>query len=238
MNIRENLRFPVRRKPLVFRVFEALRANAVQMNGAAQGSPGARPVGHLVVVSGLKASGKTTFLNSLASRSLSPEIEAALPDDTARWRSVVAEQSDYWLPEVRRGIGGLVLHYDLYRLVRHGPTDAAAETLRLAKSLTLVNIRPPIERLIAQFSARSAKEARRKLLGRGAEPGSPIEAGKAIALRTRILEQYATPGFAEKVYTDWDSLVAAAEAPGDLSIVEIAPAGTAEAPGWVLLSRA
>ena len=149
---------------------------------------GQKRIGHLVLVAGISASGKTSLLARLRD---DPVIRARLDLPALRPRIVNAMD----LGDLPQGfIPSLVIHYDLMRPIRHGfesySDDPALLVLREAHLLHSVIL------------AQSVPELRNRLCARFPDPTAKMR-----------YEKFAEPGFVVGRYRKWlaywDSLASA-----------------------------
>jgi hypothetical protein len=186
-------------------------------------------IAHLLVVSGPSGSGKTTFLRQLAAGRLSPELIAALPAGAGQWpetngfgirrRARVSRDT-----QGRRVVEGVVLHYDIMRVV-DTMIDAYADDptllgLDLADEVSVAVIRAPAERLARQVLQKrpdpgrveamlKAFERRLRLAMRPKRRAVYREA--TFEKRRELLARcYAEPHFLQECYERWESFMRAA----------------------------
>jgi hypothetical protein len=183
-------------------------------------------IARLLVVSGASGSGKSTFLRQLAASRLPPELAAALPFGASEWpetngfgirgRTRVSRDA-----QGRRVLEGVVLHYDITRvvdtLIDDYPDDPTLLGLDLADEIAVVLIRAPAERLIRQL-----REKRPDPGGLGAALKG-LERRIRLALRPkrravyrdaafrerrqRLARLYAEPGFLDDRYRRWEAFL-------------------------------
>ena len=133
----------------------------VQHNVSAP-NPSSLGIEHLLVVAAPSGAGKSTFVHLMVSAQLSPDVRACLPPDVENWRQVKGGEHYLWLAAVTQesaqtGIRGVVLDYDMTRgvvLKADYADDPALKLLKLGRTITIVNLRPPLERIISQLAYR------------------------------------------------------------------------------------
>jgi hypothetical protein len=218
-------------------------------------SPGLR-IRHLLVVAGPSGAGKSTFLRQLQSGALAQQVEQMLPSGARHWpqtngyriRGRATEEAGENGGKV---IDGLVLHYDIMRVVgtsiENYADDATLAALSQADQISAVLIRPPHACLLHQIAAKPTEpggiafllkrmERRLRRLARPArmrvysEPRSDVR-------HAMLRRKYVNPGFLEERYTAWRAyLEEAAGARLRRSPVVVAPEGSAGAPRFGLLA--
>lgn len=226
--------------------------------GPAHSLPLAQPIGHLLIVAGPHGSGKSTFLNLLAADALPDEIKALLPPGAGGWVQTsvmkVFKPADADAATGDAGARGVALHYNILRPHVRGLADYASDPslklIDLAEDVTVVTLRPPLPRLIAQFAARSAVQqaaapwptrARRAVVdqlywfGRVALPTGlqralsiPSERAHDLSGRFgRVVRLYQQPGWLEARYERWNAFVDTTAAAGKcLRILHVEPVET------------
>ncbi len=132
---------------------------------------------HLLVVAAPSGAGKTTFVNQLISRGSAADITAHLPAGAEHWMRVKHGQHKQWLPTVTTApedLSGVILEYDLTsrRAAVSYQTDPALRLLRMARRITVVNLKAPAEQLITQIAyretgARTKQSVSQRRLGWG-----------------------------------------------------------------------
>jgi hypothetical protein len=174
-------------------------------------------IGHLVVVAGHSGSGKSTFVEKLAAADLPREIMARLPFGAEKWIQLKTAGADFWFPLViesakRKAIPGAVFHYNIVRrkLVDFDyHSDRALEVMKLAKRITVVNIRPSSEQIVSQLVYREVEAPTKrkrfigKLLRRGAELARPALMLLVRVFREALIVRYK---LLHGVYRLWDKL--------------------------------
>jgi hypothetical protein len=196
---------------------------------------------HLIVVAGLKGAGKSTFIQSIRQRTLSPAIAALLPQGAARWPEFPAGEAATWLPVLlqdSRSTRTGILHYDLDHFSRAGKRHASATAMTLARNLTVINMVPTLAQLTSQFNRRESQALLLHQLGPSSNnAGNATSAERIRIRRSRVLNLYATPGWADEMLLSWNAFVREAAAGANLLILEIEPEGVSGAvPGWRLKS--
>ena len=155
----------------------------------------------LLVVSGPSGSGKTTFLNQLASRSLPPDLTAALPPGASEWPQTNGFGIHGRIGAMRDEAGrlmleGVVLHYDIMRvfetMIDRYEDDPALIGLSLADDISVVLIRAPVETLVRQVHQKPPDP------GRIAAALKAVERGIRLALRPKGRPVYGEAVFAER----------------------------------------
>ena len=133
-------------------------------------------ISHVLLVAGPSGAGKSAFLSELAAGRLQPDVLAHLPHSADSWREVWCNRPKDWqsflMPAAPR-LPGLAVHYDItLKWLTLGPAlghDPFWQVLDRCQSVTLVNIRPPRERLLDQWThahlgVRGVWNVRRKTL--------------------------------------------------------------------------
>ena len=117
-------------------------------------------VAQALIVAGPSGAGKTAFLRALAAGQVRPALMAELPPGAERWPVVCAGHPDQWSffdrdAEGDRGPAGVAVHYDVTTAwhwhKRSFLQDPFWGLLRDCPMITWVEIRPPRDRLIAQW---------------------------------------------------------------------------------------
>lgn len=201
-------------------------------------------IGHLLIVSGPSASGKSAFLRELSLGRLPREIAEALPADAATWPRTNGDRLSGGL--LRRLLArerspeGLVLHYDFMRvfetLIADYSEDPALSVLGEAERVTVVVLRPDPERLVAQMERKSAAPMERRrfarrvrrVLRRLQNPARQFvyASGSAPARHSRLSALYKTQGFVDAWYERWAAFLSRRKPElVRLTVVVVAPAG-------------
>jgi hypothetical protein len=126
----------------------------------------------VLLVAGPSGAGKSTFIDLLTRGQLPPEIEAELPHGAGRWPHLEANdllkrgiRADSALLERLHGGEGIVLHYDIAFIYRHGieeyERDPAA-ALFAGDNCTIVCLKPARDRLMCQFTSRRERHLQNK----------------------------------------------------------------------------
>ena len=113
----------------------------------------------LIVVAGPSGAGKSTFLAKLAAGELPSEISAWLPP-AQKGPQLEKNEHECWLPylkeiSARAQIPGVVLHYKL--ALRDFDKDPALQILNMAETITIVNLKQSVERLVKQLVHRESR---------------------------------------------------------------------------------
>jgi hypothetical protein len=168
-------------------------------------------VRHLVVVAGPSGAGKTTFINHLTTEQLPKEIAERFPP-TEKWVHVedrdVREHGFSFLTlaakRERVEIPDVVLHYKLTKTIYHD--DPALNVLKIAKTITVVTLRPRVERLISQLIHRDFRSRSK-----------------------RKLHCYQESGWLDDLYRDWQSYLQSLEAErGNIKQIFLEPDSAAQ----------
>src|SRR5919106_4497067 len=105
---------------------------------------------HLLLVAGPGGGGKSTFMAMLAASRLPTEVQRLLPARAERWPQSGTDRS-------KRGLRSLmardrvVLHYDIAAPARRQESyarDPVLAGLTSARQVTVVEVRPPQDRLV------------------------------------------------------------------------------------------
>lgn len=150
---------------------------------------GCQGIRHLLVVAGASGAGKSTFVELLTDGRLPDEVRSKLPSGSEKWKRLKGGEQHHWLSAVieeskHREIPGLVLDYDLVRKVAlrgNFDNDPALKILKLAKKVTVVNLRPSVECVVNQLIYR--------------ELGARGKKRRKIGIRAAILFRYAIVPF-------------------------------------------
>ncbi len=167
---------------------------------------------------------------------LPEEVAARIPAGASRWpqyrpgyhwlwRPVLWSRTRRWhlwqrLPAgIRPTDKGLAfaLHYDLMRLPWAGLEDPALRATRSARRLTIVTIRPRVDRLIGQYQRRKRDRATRFV-------PSPWP--------TPTAELYSSDGWVDKLYDNWLASVTELAPAADVNALEIEPVEGAPETAW------
>jgi hypothetical protein len=160
--------------------------------------PNAR-ISHALIVAGPSGAGKSTFLRELTAGRLAPEIRAHLPQHVATWPEIESHRLPDWQPLLQPGgdapaIDGIAVHYDItlawHRQEHDFKRDPFWQVLNNCAAATWVEIRPPGNRLIAQWcrahmNAPGVAAIRLRQLGAGA-------ARAALSIMRRLRRQVGT----------------------------------------------
>jgi hypothetical protein len=161
---------------------------------------GVTRVGHLLIVAGPSGSGKSTFLANLASGELPDDMKANIPPGAQGWiqtngRRLVRQARTGRYRQTTTDMPGIVMHYDIMRPYEKGwfddyPDDPALKLLSMADQVTVIVLKPSVQRLTAQLSQ---KEARRD--------------DRAMSRRAQLLRLYQQPGWLDDWYRRWEGFV-------------------------------
>jgi hypothetical protein len=213
MAARTSLRAPSGPRP----VYAPPKTSARRQTKAREPSP------DLIIVAGISGSGKSTFLKQLKSGRLPRRL--VLPADVKGWPVVGSSQ-----PIGPRGPEGVILHYDMNgRDLWNGADyhdDPALVLVGQARTIIVINLRPPLERLISQLTERESakleaqKRERSRLIWRLTAPAVrlalrilPPRIAKRVRQRTpfryseerliKKLRVYKQPGWLDDLYARW-----------------------------------
>jgi hypothetical protein len=181
----------------------------------------------LIIVAGISGSGKSTFLEQIQSGYLPEGL--MLPDGAKDWPVVGTKRPD-WPADAP----GLILHYDMSgRGLWNGAdyrNDAPLALIDRAKAVIVINLCPPIHRVIQQLKDRETPKVKLKLdklkrrqnrsiwrwVARALRAGDVILPRRVInAIRRRTpfrnleehtqskLRVYEQPGWLEDLYARW-----------------------------------
>ncbi len=121
-------------------------------------------IGHLTVVAGPKAVGKSTFIRRLQEDEVLRR-RVAIPDDAE-----VCTGGSWLRREADGPIDHLVLHYDILRPLERGLAgyehDPATSALAAARAITFLTLRTTPKRLTKQLEQRIASESGSKTVRR------------------------------------------------------------------------
>lgn len=177
----------------------------------------------VLLISGPSGAGKSTFIRSLASRQLGPEIDQLLPRDSASWPVIEANDllkrglSHAALPKHGSPQDGVILHYDTFFIRRTGIADYVRdpvyEVISQAADIVVVDIQLPPEQLRIQFRDRLSAQLRSKGLLRSLwarhvrrhlKRASHRLAGKGLPETTEL---YSRSGQIESCYREWEAFL-------------------------------
>ena len=202
-----------------------------------------RPVAHVLLVAGVRAAGKSTFLDQLMCSGLPEELAAHIPAGADRWPQYLAGYHLLWRPMLWSGARqhrllrlvprrlrpaaddlSFALHYDLTRFAQAGIKDPALAVVRSARRLTVVTVRAPPDQLIGQYERRRLQ----RLAG--------LDAGKRTPRTTAL---YLAEGWVDNLYNDWSVAVAAEFAPQTATHwLEIEPVANGPRKDWHIRRKA
>jgi len=167
---------------------------------------------HLLLIAGPSGSGKSTFIAMLFASRLPPEVRQLLPAGAERWPKTSADRSKRGLRAVS-ALENVILHYDIAGPARRRESyakDPVLAGLASARQVTVVEIRPPPDRLVNQFRSRSAaaearwswwrKRWRRSVLQPLLRVAGPLRRKSKPVL-------YLEPGWLEACYARWDAFI-------------------------------
>jgi hypothetical protein len=163
----------------------------------------------------------------LAASRLPPEVRRLLPDGAERWPQTGTDRS-------RRGLRSLmerervVLHYDIAAPARRQESyaqDPVLAGIASARQVTVVEVRPPPDRLVEQIQSRS--EAREAQRGWSSRAWRRSALRSFLQLRKRLRRKnfpskpllYQQPGWVEACYGRWDAFTAQALAARDGAVL-------------------
>lgn len=194
----------------------------------------------VLLISGPSGAGKSTFIRSLASHQLDPDIGALMPRDSATWP--VIEANDLLkrgqAPDIANGTSraqdGIILHYDTFFIRRAGIGDYARDpvyqVISQASNIVVVDIQLPPEQLRSQFGERlsaqlSNKGTLRSLwarhVRRNLKWAKRVLSGKGLPETTDL---YGVSGQIESCYREWEAfLTNLVRAKPQTRIVRVAP---------------
>jgi hypothetical protein len=170
---------------------------------------------HLLLIAGPSGGGKSTFIAMLLASRLPPEVRQLLPPGAERWPKTSADRSKRGL----RAVGALenvILHYDIAGPARRRESyakDPVLAGLASARQVTVVEIRPPPDRLVNQFRSRSAAAEARwswwRKRWRRSVPQALLHVVGPL-LRNKVPSKpvlYGQPGWLEECYARWDAFI-------------------------------
>lgn len=189
--------------------------------------PAARvEIGHLLIVAGPSGSGKSTFMKSLAAGRLDASIASGLPAGASSWPHTNGFRVRGRVPVLRgengdRLLPGLVLHYDIMRVVgtriASYADDPMLVALTKADALTLVNMVAQTEMLIRQIGARRDSRGPLQQVLRRLEKWFLRRGPKSVYLdedqagrHRRLGARYREPGFLAERWSAWERFVSRA----------------------------
>jgi hypothetical protein len=211
---------------------EAPGQTAGQSQSVGEPTGNDRSIAHVLLVAGLRAAGKSTFLEQLMRAELPDEVAARIPAGAGSWPQYWAGYHLLWRPllwsrarrQRLRPTGKeptFALHYDLMRLPWAGLEDPALAAARSARRLTIVTIRPPADRLLGQYHRR--RRERLASFGSGKQPS-----------RTAAL--YTTEGWVDDLYGRWSDAMAEFAPPAAIDWLEIEPVASGPHKAWRIRS--
>jgi hypothetical protein len=191
----------------------------------------------LLLVAGPSGAGKSEFIRQIKDGTLPQGVMAALPHGCSSWPLVEANnmlKDGLSATQLLQGRNSVVAHYDLTFIHRFGISDYAQDpfnaVLTNAGPIVIVSVRPDIQRLTAQYRGRS--EMHRRARSRSHQIWAdwvrlPL---KRAALKAQGLpavdagELYATPGFLEICYREWDSFLGRLAASNShITLINVSP---------------
>lgn len=101
-------------------------------------------IGHLVIVAGVSGSGKSTLVAQMQ--------QGIGPLDLRGWPDVTIRSLPRWNPN--RDYAGLIFDYDI-----DGKSEKTLPFVDNASRVTVINVRPPLERIVSQLVSREATAA-------------------------------------------------------------------------------
>lgn len=188
-----------------------------------ESSSNACVMSNVLLISGPSGAGKSTFINSLATGELSPELIGLLPEDAANWPSVEANDL------LKRGIApaciaatakrnsSIILHYDTFFIRRFGlpdySYDPVSKLILEAVNLIIVYIKPTPDELKVQFDKRMHEQLQRK--GWKRKLWALFGRRQLKRLKFRLFglgmphtdDLYRSGGEIEKSYADWEKFL-------------------------------
>jgi hypothetical protein len=117
----------------------------------------------VLIVAGVRASGKSTFIDALKSNNLDPAILGRLPDGVENWPQMYAKDMVFRNKQKQLQLNislhdSIILHYDILRPLAYKmesfKNDLLLNYLSSTKNLYVVSIFPNSKQLIEQFSDR------------------------------------------------------------------------------------
>lgn len=204
--------------------------------------------GRLLVVAGLHAAGKSTFLRRLAHGDLPPAIAKLLPEGAGSWPICGGRNAKSAIPVLKSG-GDVILEYDLMRCIQKGAfgRDNGLAIIGKAREVTVVTLDVPGTRAARQLSHRYEHLRPGEGFAQSAPPlstpgwafvgrlPSPLRRVALVnkrldqswrKLRDRVpqpqwamMQAYWTPGFVRATINCWREHVAAVLPPGSPFII-------------------
>jgi hypothetical protein len=167
---------------------------------------------HLLLIVGPSGSGKSTFIAMLLASRLPPDVRQLLPAGAERWPKTSADRSKRGLRAVS-ALENVILHYDIAGPARRRESyarDPVLAGLASARQVTVVEIRPPPDRLVNQFRSRSAAAEARWSWWRKRWRHSVLQPLLRVAGPLRRKSKpvlYLEPGWLEACYARWDAFI-------------------------------
>jgi hypothetical protein len=159
---------------------------------------------HLMIVAGASGAGKSTFVSQFITGELAAAARAQLPAGAENWMQLRVGGFDDWLPALllrakQEQIPGVILDYDMVgRGILDGcdyADDPILHMTKIAKTITVVNIRPSVEKIIGQLIKRENARVPRHVDARG-----HIRAAAYVLRQIRgVLARFMPTGWALRV---------------------------------------
>jgi SAM-dependent methyltransferase len=161
-----------------------------------------RRIDKLLIVAGMPASGKSTFINHLISPAGGQMANSLGIDLGCKWEVL---QFGKLNENPRTELGSVILHYNISKYVVDGDlyqhSNALSDIISVANEVTLVTLRCPSQRSLSQFA--QFRAGKTKL----------FETGRRRRKIKKIMELYQDPNRLDDIYVDWWRFVANAGLP-------------------------
>jgi len=176
------------------------------------------------MVAGLSGCGKSEFIRHMTLGGLPADISRCLPADIQTWPHLDESDPERTFRELREGIfpalPGLVMPYDLARSFWAGQKgydwDDAVKIIGFADRVTVVNIRPPLRRLIEQHIWRRFGVTL-------ADGQSDLKNFRSNSRGLQLLIHYEQPGWVDLQYDVWDDLLRCASELHEILVLGVTP---------------